>query len=117
MTFECWPRFSDVRQGAGAPFPGWPITVAQDANDGRKVDGYLPELIFSGGKNPVVQVVEEMSGEVLYTVRARDGRFQPRGYSKGKHTVKIGPQKPDTKTFAGLEPKLKSAAGELNVSA
>ena len=117
VTFECWPRFSDVRHGDGAQFTGWPITVAQEANDGRKVDGYLPELIFSGGKNPVVQVVEEKSGEVLYTVRTRGGRFQPRVYSKGKHTVKIGPQKPDTKTLAGLEPKAKSAAGKLNVSA
>ncbi|MEE2942532.1 MAG: hypothetical protein VX413_03955 [Verrucomicrobiota bacterium] len=117
MTFECWPRFSDVRHGDGAQFAGWPITVAQDANDGRKVAGYLPELIFSGGKNSVVQVVEEKSGEVLYTVRARDGRFQPRVYSKGKHTVKIGPQKPDAKTLAGLEPKSKSAAGKLNVTA
>jgi len=77
----------------------------------------LPELIFAGGNNPVVQVVEENSGEVLYTVRARGGRFQPRVYAKGKHTVKIGPQKPDAKTLAGLEPKPKSAAGELNVSA
>ena len=56
-------------------------------------------------------------GEVLYTVRARGGRFQPRVYSKGKHTVRIGPQTPDAKTFAGLAPKPKSAAGELNVSA
>ena len=117
VTFECWPRFSDVRHGDGAQFPGWPITVAQDANDGRKVAGYLPELIFANGENPVVQIIEDKSGDVLYTVRARGGRFQPRVYSKGKHTVKIGPQKPDAKTFAGLEPKLKSAAGELNVSA
>ena len=69
------------------------------------------------GQTVVVQVVEEKSGEVLYTVRTRGGRFQPRVYSKGKHTVKIGPQKPDTKTLAGLEPKPKSAAGKLNVSA
>ena len=91
--------------------------MAQDANDGRKVAGYLPELIFGDGKNPVVQVIEDKSGDVLYTVRARGGRFQPRVYSKGKHTVKIGLQKPDAKTFTGLEPKPKSAAGELNVSA
>ena len=57
VTFECWPRFSDVRHGDGAQFPGWPITVAQDANDGRKVAGYLPELIFANGaKTPVVQI-------------------------------------------------------------
>jgi len=116
VTFECWPRFCDVRDGDEAQFPGWPITIAQAANDGRKVEGYLPELIFSGGKNPVVQVEEEISGEVLYTVRAQGNRFQPQVYSKGKHTVKIGMQKADVKTFAGLEPKSKSAAGVLNVS-
>jgi len=116
VTFECWPRFCDVRDGDEAQFPGWPITIAQAANDGRKVEGYLPELIFSGGKNPVVQVQEEISGEVLYTVRAQGNRFQPQVYSNGKHTVKIGLRKADAKTFAGLEPKTKSAAGVLNVS-
>ena len=42
-----------------------------DDNDGRKVAGYLPELVFEGGANPVVQVIEEATGEILYTVRAR----------------------------------------------
>lgn len=27
VTFECWPRFADVRDGDAAQFPGWPITV------------------------------------------------------------------------------------------
>ena len=116
VTFECWPRFCDVRHGDEAQFPGWPITVSQDDNDGRKVAGYLPDLIFSDGTNPVVQVIEDKSGDVLYTVRAKGGRFQPRVYSRGKHTVKMGLQKPDAKTVADLEPKPKSTAGELYVS-
>lgn len=116
VTFECWPRFCDVRHGDEAQFPGWPITVSQDDNDGRKVVGYLPDLIFSDGTNPVVQVIEDKSGDVLYTVRAKGGRFQPRVYSRGKHTVNIGLQKPDAKTVADLEPKPKSTAGELYVS-
>ena len=33
----------DVSQGDKAHF-GWPITVDQDANDGREVAGWLPEL-------------------------------------------------------------------------
>lgn len=115
VIFECWPRFSDVRKGAAAQFPGWPITVAADANDGRKVAGYLPELIFDGNANPVVQVIEEKSGEVLYTVRAHGGRFQPRVYSSGKHTVKVGRDKPDGRTITGLEPKPKGAAGTRSI--
>jgi hypothetical protein len=27
VTFECWPRFADVRDGDAAQFAGWPITV------------------------------------------------------------------------------------------
>ncbi len=45
IIFECWPRFSDAKQGDKAQFPGWPITVDMDQNDGRKVTGYLPQLI------------------------------------------------------------------------
>ncbi|MGH7201010.1 MAG: hypothetical protein ACREJB_10430, partial [Planctomycetaceae bacterium] len=92
------------------------ITVAADANDGRKVAGHLPELVIEGVANPVVQVIEEQSGEILYTIRAHGGRFQPRVYSTGKHTVKIGRDTPDAQTLAGLEPKPKAAAGERAVT-
>ena len=79
------------------------IPIDQDANDGRKIAGWLPELRFDKGVNPVVQVIEEATGEVLYTARARGNRFQPRVYSKGKYTVKIGLQKPDSSTLKGVE--------------
>jgi len=60
-------------------------------------------LRFDKGVNPVVQVIEEATGEVLYTTRAQGNRFQPRVYSKGKYTVKIGLQKPDASTLKGVE--------------
>ena len=103
VTMECWPRFCDVTDGDKVQYPGWPITIDQDANDGRKIAGWLPELRFDKGVNPVVQVIEEATGEVLYTARARGNRFQPRVYSKGKYTVKVGLQKPDASTFKGVE--------------
>ena len=103
ITFECWPRFSDVRMGDKAQFPGWPIKVAMDANDGRKVMGYLPEIVFEEGVNGVVQVVEEKTGEVLYTVRTQGGKFSPRVYAEGKYTVKVGKDKPDAQTLKGLD--------------
>ncbi len=112
ITFECWPRFSDAKLGDKAQFPGWPITVAQDANDGRKVAGWLPELVFEGAENPVVQVIEEATGEILYTVRVQGARFQPRVYSTGKHSIKLGTDKPDTQTLAALEPKPKAESGQ-----
>ena len=90
--------------------------MAQDANDGRKVAGWLPELQFKKGLRPVVQVIEDRTGEVLYTTRANSSSFQPRVYNKGQHTVKIGPQKPDKKTLKSLAPKTKKSAGKLEVA-
>jgi hypothetical protein len=112
ITFECWPRFADTKQGQTAQFLGWPITVAMDANDGRKVVGWLPEIVFEGASNPVVQVIEEATGEILYTVRAQGGRFHPRVYSNGKYTLKLGLEKPGAHAISGLEPKSKAGSGK-----
>jgi hypothetical protein len=27
VTFECWPRFTDVTQPDARQFPGWPVTL------------------------------------------------------------------------------------------
>lgn len=116
IRFECWPRFSDAKDGENGQFPGWPITVSMEDNDGRKVAGYLPELVFEGAVDPVVQVIAEATGDILYTVRIQGGRFQPRVYSEGKHTVKCGKDRPDGKTLASLSPSPKDKAGTLQVS-
>ena len=116
IRFECWPRFSDAKAGDKGQFPGWPITVSMEKNDGRKVTGYLPNLIFEGVENPVVQVIEEASGEILYTIRVQGNRFQPRVYSGGKHTVKFGKDKPDGQTLSGHSPKEKNEAGEMKAN-
>ncbi len=106
VTFECWPRFSQ-----GDQFPGWPITVRNDDNDGRTPVAWLPELAIEGAARPVVQVIAEASGEVLYTVRARGNRFQPHVYSQGSFTVKVGRDRPDGTSLAGLRASTKEAAG------
>ncbi len=115
VTFECRPRFPDAigleAAGADPQFPGWPITVSAADNDGRTVIGWLPELVFEDAADPVVQVVHEATGEILYTVRAAGGRFQPRVYAVGKHTVRVGTDRPDGPTLFGLEPTEQASAG------
>ncbi len=115
ITFECWPRFSKVADGEKAQFPGWPITIAQDANDGRKVHAHLPPVKLAGVANPVVQVIAEATGEILYTVRAQGARFQRRVYSTGKHTVKIGRDQPNEQTLSGMEATATDPAGQRSV--
>lgn len=98
ITFECWPRFSE-----GEQFPGWPITFDNDDNDGRKPVAWLPEIAVEGIEHPVLQVIAESNGEVLYTVRCRLPRFQPPVFAQGKYTVKIGRDQPDLRTLTGLQ--------------
>ncbi len=96
VTFECWPRFSDVADGAKAQFPGWPITFRVSENDGREPVASLPALAEDG----VVQVISETDGEILYTVRAKAG-FRPPVYTKGKYTVKFGADQPGETLLSG----------------
>jgi hypothetical protein len=115
LTFECWPRFTDVDDGNEAQFPGWPITIDIADNDGRKPAAWLPELHFEGVENPVVQVVDERFGDAVYTIRVRGEKFQPPVFAPGSYTAKVGRDKPDGTTMNGVEAKNKTAAGRLTI--
>jgi hypothetical protein len=116
VTFECWPRFADIEDGDTAQFPGWPITVAMADNDGRKPAAWLPELAFQGAVSPVVQVIDEETAQVLYTVRVQGDRFHPHVYASGKYTLRIGRDAPDGPSLNGVEAKPKHASGQRTIS-
>jgi hypothetical protein len=90
VTFECWPRFANVDDGDSAQFPGWPMTVAMKDNDGRKPVGWLPELRLQNSESAVVEVIEEATGETLYSVRTEGASFVPPVYAFGNYTIKVG---------------------------
>ncbi len=115
ITFECWPRFAKVSDGDKAQFPGWPITVKMEDNDGRKPVAWLPKMNFEGVNDPVVQVIEEKSGEILYTVRVQGNTFQPPVYAKGDYTIRVGASKPDTMTLKGITATSKAIAGSRSI--
>ncbi|MFM1942279.1 MAG: hypothetical protein RI897_1261 [Verrucomicrobiota bacterium] len=103
ITFECWPRYADLQQGDKAQFAGWPVTIHMEQNDGRKITGYLPELVFENATDPVVQVVREDSGEVLYTRRIRGNTFRPHVYAAGSYTIQAGLDRPDAWTLRHVD--------------
>jgi hypothetical protein len=105
VTVECWPRFANMDEGDAAQFPGWPITFRYVDNDGRKAIGYLPvPKIFGEQSSAVVQVIEEATGEILYTVRMRKGDARLPVYAAGKYTVRTGQDRPDNAEIKGVEP-------------
>ncbi|MAT69654.1 MAG: hypothetical protein CMJ58_09035 [Planctomycetaceae bacterium] len=95
-TFECWPRFAKASAGPRGQFPGWPVEIAIRDNDGREPVAWLPPLEFHELDRPVVQVVQQPSGEILYTVRAASNRFQAPVYRHGEYLVRYGQDRPDT---------------------
>ena len=103
ITAEAWPRWVDPAAPGAKPYRGWPHTFSQFENYGRKAKAYLPELKISGAGNPVVQVVDEAAGEIVYTVRIVGTRFRPKVFAEGLYTVRVGdPDNPPLRVLAGL---------------
>ncbi len=90
ITFECWPRNINVNDPKAKQYPGWPMTITQMDNYARKAAAWLPTLNFKNVTNPVVQVVNESTGEIVYTLRIRGNTFQPKVFEKGTYTIKVG---------------------------
>ena len=89
MKLECWPRFVDPEKNPFGQYEGWPITISQEDNYGRKIAGFLPVLDLQGVKEPVVQVINERNGEIEYSMRLRKKSFRPKVFKRGKYTLHI----------------------------
>jgi hypothetical protein len=88
ITFECWPLLADPT-AAGQQFPGWPVSVNVLDNYGRPAAAYLPGLEIGGLARPVVQVVDERTGEIEYTVRVNQPWFDPKVFAPGQYTIRV----------------------------
>lgn len=104
IKLETWPRYVDpMDPKTGTQFKGWPITVRQLDNYGRTGVAYLPTLKVSGMGDPVIQVIEEATGEVVYTLRIKGTEFRAKVFARGTYEVHIGePGTPQMKTLAGV---------------
>ncbi len=108
ITLECWPRHVDVTQPDARQHPGWPVTLDQWDNYGRRPLAFLPTLDLAGPPDPVVQVIDEDLGEVVYTLRIKGNTFRPKVFKHGTYTVRIGEGR-TAKTIKGLASRLPDA--------
>ncbi len=103
ITFECWRRDVDPAEPEEGLFPGWPKTISILDNYNRPVRSWLPNYEVKGLEHhPLFQIIDEASGEIIYTVRVPGNSFQPGVFTYGgDYTVKIGD--PDTENFRVFE--------------
>jgi phosphodiesterase/alkaline phosphatase D-like protein/SAM-dependent methyltransferase len=91
ITMECWPRYANPADPkTGGQYLGWPKTIEQLDNYGRKAAGHLPTIKISDMTDPVVQVIDQENGEIVYTVRINGTSFRPKVFKAGTYTIKVG---------------------------
>ena len=88
VEFANWPRWVAASEPGAEPYPGWPIRIEQRQN-GLPAKYGLPAVDTQGAEAPVVQVVREPDGEVVYTLRIQGTEFTPTVREAGSYTVRI----------------------------
>jgi hypothetical protein len=107
ITMECYRLLWDANSPKPSDqFPGWPRTINLEDNYGRAAVAHLPTLDIKGVKNPVVQVIDETDGEIVYTLRIQGPTFRPKVFdNNANYTLIIGePSMNKTKTLTGIRP-------------
>jgi hypothetical protein len=85
---QCWPRFADPSD-RGQMYAGWPRTINQRDNYGRKVVGHLPAFRVKGLDSFVVKVSHQQTGELVYAMRIKGNAFKPFVFEQGQYAVTI----------------------------
>jgi len=117
ITIECWPRWEDPSKAGATQYPGWPVTIKQTDNYGRKAVAYLPTLNTSGLTDPVVQIVDESDGEIVYTLRIKGASFRPRVFKRGTYTITVSdPDLGKSRTFQAVQSMSPERHEELEVT-
>lgn len=90
IIMECWPRFAAPGSHDTLQFKSWPKTIQQRDNYAREPMGYLPTIVFKNAEDPVVQLIHEDTGEIVYTLKIQGSEFTPSVFEPGKYTLKAG---------------------------
>ncbi len=105
ITAESYRFLSKTDEGGYLQFPGWPHTINQLDNYGREPVAYLPQLDVLGMEDPVIEVSNEVTGDIEYVLRIKGNSFKPMVFSMDPHSVRIGdPENDMWKTIQEVNP-------------
>jgi hypothetical protein len=89
ITMECYPRYPDTMPTFNGQFYGWPVKINILDNYGRPFAFALPTVKVQGIENPVVRVLDESNGKMVYCLRVYGRAFALKVFKAGKYTVEI----------------------------
>ncbi len=90
--------------GPDDQFPGWPLTISQFDNYGRDAEAWLPGIQIEGEPDPVIEVINQQTGEMEYSVRINGMSFSPKVFSEGIFTIRLGyPEQDNWKIIDNIE--------------
>jgi hypothetical protein len=117
ITSEAFPFLaSTTATGELEQFPGWPLTIGQLDNYGRAAAAFLPEIRLSGAADLAVQIRDEKNGELVYSVRMKGDRFQPKVFAPGRYQLRIGDPDADRwQVFEGIQAVAEPGSESLDV--
>ena len=101
---ECWPRYANPLNEE-QQYKGWPKTISQFDNYGRKALAYLPTISVEGIENPVIEINDEKTGELIYCVRIKGNEFKPKVFKQSSYKITLTDTFNDiTKIISGVLP-------------
>ena len=112
ITMECWPRQANPQ--TDKQYKGWPITINQLDNFAQNAKWCLPELKITGVDNPLVQIVNELNGETISTLRISGNTYQPKVLEDAQYSIFIS-AKGQEKVFRHISPKKSKNNEVINV--
>jgi hypothetical protein len=78
--------------------------------------GWLPALKISGDPDPVVEIINQTTGELEYILRIKGNEFIPKVFSNDKFIVRVGyPEKKLVKEFSDIIPGTAAGGSELTI--
>ncbi|MCK0157157.1 alkaline phosphatase D family protein [Cellulophaga sp. F20128] len=82
----CWARYADPTKGASSQLPGWPVTIKQEDNYGRKAVAWLPTIEDVDGVKPLLSVFDE-NETLVYCIKMTSNVFKPKVFAMGKYII------------------------------
>lgn len=89
LKVEAWPRWIDPLGENAEQFSGWPIVLNQTDNGYPTNGPKLPTIYDLPSNGAVVQVINEVTNSIEYTLRFTTDTITPNAFTEGVYTIRL----------------------------